>query len=590
MSAKCYEGCVFLKKMSSGLVAFILFTKLFAIGQAQVYTSLSKVGDTYRFGLISDTHIRHERFADVFANNMRTSISELNQMQPPTAFVVFNGDLVNLGWIDETQFDDFAAIARQTNCQPILVHGNHDGLYPMIHYRRILKELGGPDNAYYSFDVGKWHYIVLPAFIPSTDRYDRALLSWLREDLINNSHKPTMIFVHYHILPVGLTQLESYGYSLELRKELFDLFTGSGNVRYVFSGHTHIGIKASIETAWTYKNTNFILVPTTVPPRPFGEDFPEYQKGDEWGGYYMTVEVEGEKAVLKGHLNGVKKAFIYPERFREFEERIDPRWFKPLWEFEGTDVLVNGGFEDDWKGFLMPYRYNSEEKPIHEFKISSKIFREGQKSAYLFCRSTDDLWTTDNMIELYQIVTLPANKRPILCGAYRIEETSSFGGGFIRICGYKDKKFLFMMLLHWGKGQEHAMNTPDSFAFHADGVSGAHRLVTFGKDRKAMFWDLPEEENKWHNFKIDIQQLFESSMEVAGLNKAFSAEKLVIAFGVWNGREKNTQSSAYFDDLSLGFVESAADSYVDGKIIIADDKIFKTSFGLNFYKKFMKLE
>jgi hypothetical protein len=122
--------------------------------------------------------------------------------------------------------------------------------------------------------------------------------------------------MHYHLLPVGTSQLEFYTQSIGYKNRLLDTLTRHGNVRYVFSGHVHSGIQNSVKTAWDYRGVNFVVAPSPVRPRPFGEEYPEYTLD---GGYYLKVEVQGKSVRLFGHQIGRPAEHLYPASARKFD-------------------------------------------------------------------------------------------------------------------------------------------------------------------------------------------------------------------------------------------------------------------------------
>ena len=141
------------------------------------------------------------------------------------------------------------------------------------------KKYNNYEKAYYSFDWGKWHFVVLSCnFKLKEDE-----LLWLENDLSAAKNKPTIVLEHLHLIPLGLSQLEFYGFEINTRKKLLDLMTRYGNVRYYFNGHVHNGIQASLKMSKNYRGINFITVPTIIHTRPFGEEFPAFAKGGEIG-------------------------------------------------------------------------------------------------------------------------------------------------------------------------------------------------------------------------------------------------------------------------------------------------------------------
>ena len=245
-------------------------------------------------------------------------------------FVVWNGDLV---WQPlQNAFDNFNRIISALNVPSVLVHGNHDGIKDDPKFLNLQQDISGYKKLNYSFDYGQWHFIVIAAqekYLSHSKK--RELLKWLDNELVRNKDKKIMLFMHYHILPTGLSQTEYYTYfPMSFKNNLLDTITRYNNVKYVFSGHVHIGVKASIKTARNYKGTNFILSPTPVFARPFGEEFDQYKQKDSLynnRGFYMEVHVDGDEVELIGRKINHPHQVKYPKTFSQFNKSDDIRSF-----------------------------------------------------------------------------------------------------------------------------------------------------------------------------------------------------------------------------------------------------------------------
>ncbi len=539
----------------------------------RAFPKLASLGDNFSFGVIADTHIRKDGAPTSLV--LARTISELNGMSPQPAFVVLNGDLV--GNPTPAQFAAFTRLVRSLRPQPVLVHGNHDGRPPLSEFKQCIKAFGGPESAYYSFDAGRWHFVALPSAFASEER--SRLLDWLDADLKANRSRPTMAFVHFHLLPAGLTQLEFYTYEIADRLAILETLTRYGNVRYVFSGHVHNGIQTAVRTAWSYKGAQFILCPTGVAPRPFGEEYPAFAGGVEEGGYYMVVQVRGSEAVLTGRLNGIREAHAFPKSCPEFKPEIEPRWFRPASEIETVPQLVNGSFEKGLSGWRAPYRYVSGKTPGFVCRSAKEHAAAGTSSAYLRSQVQGWKWAADELIELYQTVQLRPGDYPVLQAAYRIEEADSFGGGYLRAVAYKGKEMRAMMVFDWGKGKEDCKHLPRSFAYSATTERARHNyLIELGKQRRGMFWSLPDAPGVWHRVRLDLRDLFDRAVKTREVRSPFEADKLFLAVGVWDGRGGKA-SSAFFDDVVLTFAKGRQPSTINGHPVHVTPKVFETTFG-----------
>ncbi|MHA0034180.1 metallophosphoesterase family protein [Deinococcus sp. PESE-13] len=111
------------------------------------------------------------------------------------------------------------------------------------------------DKPYYSFDQGKWHFVVLDDIQPGEDRdyvvkLDSDQMSWLKDDLAANAQKPTALLSHAPIFAVtpfldGSNNLSGdwkvSGSLMHLdAPRLKSLFKKNPQVKLTLSGHTHL--------------------------------------------------------------------------------------------------------------------------------------------------------------------------------------------------------------------------------------------------------------------------------------------------------------------------------------------------------------
>ncbi|MCL5746224.1 MAG: hypothetical protein M1541_20220 [Acidobacteria bacterium] len=244
-------------------------------------------------------------------------------------------------------------------------------------------------------------------------------------------------------------------------------------------------------------------------------------------------------------------------------------------------ALANGGFDNGLTGWRAPYRYIADHTPGFIWNASGKP-HSGEGSAYLCSHVLGKKWAADELIELYQLVQATPGTSPVLRGAYYIEESNAFSGGYIRVVAYRQKEMIAMMLFDWGKGKEKCKHLPRSFAFTATGARAEHRcLISLGKQHKAMFWNLPADKGTWHPVNLDIRGLYEQALKTQGIEPAFGADTLFLAVGVWNGRGGAENSAARFDDLALTFSRERQPSILDGKQLLTSAQVFETTYALD---------
>ena len=199
------------------------------------YPALAHTGNQYTFAIIADPQLGgKDEYVGNWAKhpkgdyrNYYKAIQKINRIKP--AFVVILGDLISKRTIPP-QYRNFVRMTKLLQVPVVLVHGNHDGHSPFNQFFNAQDELSGFCDLYYSFDVGQWHYVILPS-IPDEYNPD-ALLNWLAEDMRANQARDTMVFTHYPYLPQGLTRLECYVQNpLSLRTAIMDEVLRYGSIK-----------------------------------------------------------------------------------------------------------------------------------------------------------------------------------------------------------------------------------------------------------------------------------------------------------------------------------------------------------------------
>lgn len=138
--------------------------------------------------------------------------------------------------------------------------GNHE--LRNLSRTQILKIIG-EDKAYYSFDNGNYHHVVLDSFSNNQDeqcRIDPEQLVWLKQDLEKTSLS-TLIYCHYILDNQSLDKnyyfkgkpLKAF---IKNKKEVRKIFEESKKVIAVFGGHLHFFHQKNI------KGIEYITVPS----------------------------------------------------------------------------------------------------------------------------------------------------------------------------------------------------------------------------------------------------------------------------------------------------------------------------------------
>jgi 3',5'-cyclic AMP phosphodiesterase CpdA len=148
----------FIKTTGLGMIAGVIPSSL-------VELSFAGDGEDFTFAYISDAHIQHIRgnqFVRSWDEGLIRAVTETNSLKPEPDFVVFGGDLAQLG--SRPELDHGAEILSGLNYRTHMVMGEHDYYLDLGDYWR---ELFGPEH--YSFDHKGVHFVVLNSILTHDD-------------------------------------------------------------------------------------------------------------------------------------------------------------------------------------------------------------------------------------------------------------------------------------------------------------------------------------------------------------------------------------------------------------------------------------
>ncbi|MGM0531828.1 MAG: metallophosphoesterase family protein, partial [Bacteroidota bacterium] len=215
-------------------------------------------GDTenFSFHVLADTQGGDPNLSSNVPTRMKIhnafledSIELSNKMPERPFFSIILGDVVD----SQGEKENFQTMHRYLSRlkSPILYElGNHESKYSSVfepgykmdalnNYFAAQKKMNGQDKLLYSFNVGKWHFVVWPDPLRSHfwDNHPH-YFEWLEKDLKKYKDRPTIIFQHVPIHPIGISPFMAYLESPGVRKKMMEIVTRYGNVQYVLSGHT----------------------------------------------------------------------------------------------------------------------------------------------------------------------------------------------------------------------------------------------------------------------------------------------------------------------------------------------------------------
>jgi hypothetical protein len=240
---------------------------------------------SWTFAYISDTHLYEKKLNERFVRAALKAVDDVNALSPQPDFVLFGGDLAQLGRAGELAIGQ--QILKEVKAPVKMMVGEHDWFYDM---GERWKAMFGPPN--YSFDHKGVHVVVLMSVYERdfwTERkmtpaermqtvagLDNAVQSrfevgqegrgWLRNDLAKVSHgTPLLVFSHSPLYKY----YHDWNFWTDDADEVQAILRPFGQVTVVH-GHTHqllsnrinnIHFHGMLSTAWPWP-----YAPTGLPP------------------------------------------------------------------------------------------------------------------------------------------------------------------------------------------------------------------------------------------------------------------------------------------------------------------------------------
>lgn len=466
------------------------------------------------------------------------SIVLANHLPERPLLTLILGDIVD----SQGQVENFAVMHKlfETLDSPILYElGNHESKYSSTfepgydmsafqHFFDAQKKINGLEKLLYSFNVGKWHFVVWPDplrtfFWDNHPHY----FEWLEKDLGKYKDRPTMVFQHVPVHPIGISPFQGYLESAFIRKTFVDIVTKYGNVKYVLSGHIHIPVKSSLKTACSIRGTNFITLPAAgYRPRGFGEE--DYFGGPTQGIAVVGIDGENAKITFK---TVMEEELTYPQTCPELDLDRYKCWFNSKWEIETKPYIQNGDFRNGLDGWIPEYIYKEDKNPS---VICESRQIDNRRALYLYNRirgyqapGQDRLPQTINRIT--QAVQIQSGVSPSLQFRYKLDKANcdldGYCGGYMWIEGYSKSYRQFNLVYSAGTAFANPI---------AKGSDKIHDVYHF---------DLPDYFD-WSDGELNIQEDFQLKDDrvFADLN----INRLVFTIGVWTLNEGRAQPFGWY--------------------------------------------
>jgi len=493
------------------------------------------------------------------------SIRLVNEQEDQPLYAMILGDIVDSQGQAENfrVMNDFLSRLKS----PVLYElGNHETRYRSVftpgynmdafnNYFAAQKEINGIEKLLYSFNAGKWHFVVWPDplrtnFWETHPHY----FDWLEQDLEIYKDRPTLIFQHVPVHPQGINPFESYLESPYVKRIFLNIISRHGNVTTVLSGHVHSPVKASFKTAVSYRGMNLITLPAAgYRPRGFGEE--DYFGGPSQG--FLIGSVEGEKLKLK-FKTVTEEEFEYPDELPEFGSEDFPLWLNYKWELKPEPKLKNGDFKSGLEGWLRPYVYKEDEDPSNICAVSpgdrfNSLYMYSRKRGY-DAPGQDRLPQTMNTI--CQVLTFEDGAFPVLKLNYKIDGSRSmldgWCGAYIWIEGFAQSA-KYINLMYW---------TNKAYV-NLGGKYSQFRIA------EPMHFTLPMVPDEWQAIEINMAKDFNrisKDLKFAEL----PLDRLVLNFGVWTLNDGRDHSfGMYYNNPLLTYTPDLPkrSTNVDGEAV-----------------------
>ena len=198
------------------------------------------VGSRFTLVHLTDLHITAEEQGRVrgidTASRLRAVVDSVGTLSPKPVMAIITGDFSVGG--SPAAYRRAAALLAPLRIPVRAALGNHDDPETFDAIMGPLGFVGGGEPCY-ALTVHGWRILLLNSkwsgvkegFLGSDQRLR------LREELERDAHSPTFLFMHHHVVPLGLPWVDRD--NLRDWHEFLTMLRAAGNVRAVFSGHAH---------------------------------------------------------------------------------------------------------------------------------------------------------------------------------------------------------------------------------------------------------------------------------------------------------------------------------------------------------------
>ncbi len=192
---------------------------------------------------ISDPHITEigEKAYNIVPSNdnLALCIKHINQLEPQPDLALITGDIANDKKLEQTK--NAASILDNLNCPYYIIPGNHDdkqALWSVFGGKAILSKDKNFIN--YVIDGYKMRIIGLDSTKENAagGQMSQAGQQFLGKCLIEEPHKPTLIFMHHPPIKCSLIETDIDGF--DRAEEFGELIAKFSNIKAIICGHIHL--------------------------------------------------------------------------------------------------------------------------------------------------------------------------------------------------------------------------------------------------------------------------------------------------------------------------------------------------------------
>ena len=477
------------------------------------------------------------------------TVQRLYEVRPAPICALILGDFVDHQG-EDFHFEKMEELIKPLRMPILLAVGNHEtpyksdfgpgyNMHALDNFFTSQKRINGTNKIAYSFNLGKWHFVVWPDPLrPNFWVNHPHYFDWLEQDLERHKDRAVVFMHHVPLHPIGIDPLTSYVESIGVKQLLLSILAKHGNVKYIFSGHVHIPLKASVKTAVSCKGMKMInLPPAGFRTRAFGEQ--DYFGGPEQG--VCILDVKGESLTVNFQ-TVTKEWFTYPEKLLEFDDQKYALWLNQAWELPLNNSLMNGDFSEGLDYWHQRYVYHEDVNPSNIREVRTDA--DGNQSLYLYSRKRDyDVPGQDRLPQHINRITQAVSIKGITNPQFRLSympeknrfEIKSLNGFFLWMECYS--------------GSHKCANLVYSVGKIYDGITGG-----FGKSRmdKIHHFDLPSKAGEWHTAALPFSSDFEAVDSEGRRFEELKIDRILISMGTWTINEgMNQEVGIYVGKLSL---------------------------------------